>query len=66
MAYSLDPNRPTPWKVIDNFDEVGREGIYSGSLEDCQEFLSEQPDCNIAGMYDIKPNYAYRRTKEDV
>lgn len=40
--YSLDPNRETPYQVVDYTDEVGREGIYAGSLEDCQEFLTEQ------------------------
>ncbi len=25
-SYLLDPNRETPYVVIDNFDEAGREG----------------------------------------
>ena len=53
MGYSLDPNRPTPYKVIDNFDDWGREGVYSGSYEDCQAFIAEQSDSDIIGMYDI-------------
>lgn len=56
MGYSLDPNRPTPYRVIDNFDDWGREGVYAGTYEDCQAFIAEQPDCNILGMYDIIPN----------
>ena len=35
---NLDPNRPTTHVVIDNFDEIGREGVYTGSYEDCVEF----------------------------
>ena len=57
MGYSLDPNRPTPFKVIDNFDECGREGVYAGTYEDCQAFIAKQSDCsNMPGMYDIVPN----------
>ena len=55
-GYSLDENRPTPYMVIDNFDEWGREGVYSGGYEDCQNFIAEQDDATIAGMYDIVPN----------
>jgi len=57
MAYSLDPERKRTHVVIDNFDECGREGVYSGSYEDCMEFIAEQSDANIAGMYDIVPNW---------
>ena len=54
-SYSLDPNRKTPYKVIDNFDEVGKEGVYAGELEDCQNFINEQSDGCIG--YDIIPTY---------
>lgn len=57
MGYSLDPNRPTPYKVIDNFDDWGREGVYVGTYEDCQAFIVEQLDCDdLLEMYDIIPN----------
>lgn len=56
MSYSLDPNRLTPYKVIDNFDDYGRQGVYSGSYEDCQNFIAEQEDSFCIGMYDIIPN----------
>jgi len=55
--YSLDPNRPTPYVVIDNFDECGRQGVYAGSYEDCEEFIAEQGDSFCIGMYDIVPNW---------
>ena len=60
-SYSLDPNRPTPFKVIDYIDECGREGVYSGSYEDCQNFISEQSDGCVAGLYDIVPNPYYKK-----
>lgn len=41
---NLDPNRITSHKVIDYTDEIGKEGVYIGSFEDCQEFISEQGD----------------------
>ena len=56
---NLDPNRPTPYVVIDNFDEVGREGVYSGPYEDCVEFVASQPDADISGLYDIVPNWRH-------
>ena len=56
MNYNLDSNRLTPFKVIDNFDEWGREGVYSGSYEDCQNFIASQEDSFCSGMYDIIPN----------
>lgn len=61
MSYSLDPQRPRPYVVIDYFDAIGREGVYSGSFEDCQAFISEQPDADISGMYDIIKNPHYDR-----
>ena len=54
---NLNPNRKRTHVVIDNFDIVGREGIYSGSYEDCMEFIQEQGDTDIIGMYDIVPNW---------
>ena len=41
---NLNPNRPTTHKVIDYLDTIGEEGVYVGSLEDCQEFIAEQGD----------------------
>lgn len=61
MSYSLDPNRPTPYKVIDNFDDYGREGVYAGSYNNCNAFIAEQSDSDICGMYDIVPNPYYKR-----
>ena len=57
MNYSLDKNRPTPYVVVDNFDEAGRCGVYAGTYEDCEAFVAEQGDCCIIGMYDIVPNW---------
>lgn len=57
--YSLDPNRETPYKVVDYTDEIGREGIYAGSWEDCQEFLAEQASYGALGL-DIVPNPHYK------
>ena len=34
--YSLGPNRDMPYLVVDMFDDVSREGIYSGTYEDYQ------------------------------
>ena len=59
--YNLDPNRETPYKVVDYTYEVGREGIYAGSWEDCQEFLAEQASgCSCIGL-DIVPNPYYKK-----
>ena len=55
--YKLDLDRPRPYVVIDNFDEYGRNGVYSGSYEDCQAFVAAQEDSDIIGMYDIVPNW---------
>jgi len=58
--YSLDPDRPTPYIVIDNFDDYGKQGVYAGTQEDCEAFIAEQSDCTIIGMYDIIPNPHYK------
>lgn len=59
--YSLDPNRELTHKVIDRTDEVGMEGIYAGSYEDCQAYLEEQLQyCSGYGL-DIIPNPYYKR-----
>ena len=50
---NLDPNRITSHVVIDYTDEIGIEGVYIGSFDDCQEFISEQGD---AIGYDIVLN----------
>lgn len=55
--YSLDPNRPTPYVVVDHFDEIGEEGVYAGSYDDCQAFIAEQSDSGIMGMYEIVHNW---------
>lgn len=61
--YSLDPNRELTHKVIDITDEVGREGIYAGSYEDCQAYLEEQLQyCDGWGL-DIIPNPYYKQKK---
>lgn len=39
---NLDLNRKVTHRVIDHIDSVGMEGVYEGSLDDCQEFVSEQ------------------------
>ena len=39
---NLNEDRKVTHKVIDHLDSIGMEGIYEGSLEDCQEFVSEQ------------------------
>lgn len=59
-SYSLDPNRDMSWLVVDMFNEVGKEGIYSGTYEDCQMFMAEQAKfCSCIGM-DIVPNPHYK------
>lgn len=54
---NLNPNREHTHVVIDNFSTTGREGVYSGSYEDCMEFIQEQGDSDILGMYDIVPEW---------
>ena len=41
MSYSLDPKRKITHLVIDDTDEVGREGIYGGSYDDCVAYIQE-------------------------
>lgn len=42
--------------VVDYSDEVGREGVYAGSYDDCVAYLEEQGNhCTCLGM-DIVPN----------
>jgi hypothetical protein len=63
-SYSLDPNRDRSWLVVDRYDEVGREGVYSGTYEDCQMFIAGQVRaCSCVGM-DIIPNPYYRKKVE--
>jgi hypothetical protein len=61
-SYSLNPNRDRSWMVVDMFDEeVGREGIYSGTYDDCQIYMAEYAKhCSCIGM-DIVPNPYYRK-----
>jgi hypothetical protein len=56
--YSLNPNREMPYMVIDRTDEVGMDGVYAGSYDDCQEFLYEQSQHCSIGM-EIIPNPYY-------
>ena len=61
IRYSLDPNRDMSWLVVDMYDEVGREGIYAGSYDDCQMFMVEHAKvCSCIGM-DIVPNPYYKK-----
>ena len=50
-TYSLDLNREMPYLVIDLFDNIGREGVYAGTYEDCRAFIDEQVD--DLGLYKI-------------
>lgn len=54
---NLNPDRKRTHVVIDNIDACGREGVYEGSYEDCLQFLQEQGDADIIGLYEIIPNY---------
>ena len=63
MSYSLDPNREMPYMVIDRFDEVGMEGVYAGTYDDCQMYMAEQgKHSSLIGM-DIVPNPHYQKVK---
>ena len=56
--YSLDINREMPYMVIDRTDEVGMEGVYAGSYDDCQAFLYEQSQyCSIGMEIVLNPYY---------
>lgn len=55
---NLDRNRVRTHKVIDMYDPIGMGGVYSGSYENCLEFMSEQSD--TFGMSIIANPY-YRR-----
>ena len=60
MSYSLDPKRKCTHMVVDDFDPVGREGIYAGTYEDCVMYMAEQAKhCSCIGM-DIVPNPYYK------
>lgn len=64
MSYSLDPKREMSYIVIDNFDEVGMEGVYAGTYEDCEMYMAEQAKhCSCIGM-DIVPNPYYKKIKK--
>lgn len=58
-SYSLDPNRDRSWMVVDMFDEAGREGIYSGTYEDCLMYMIER--ANFCVGVDIVPNPYYKK-----
>lgn len=50
MAVNLDPNRKCTHKVIDN--AIG-QSLYSGSKQDCEDFIATQEDAWCAGMYSV-------------
>ena len=60
MNYSLDPKREMPYIVIDNFDEVGMEGVYAGTYEDCEMYMEEQSKHSSCIGMDIVPNPNYK------
>lgn len=60
MSYSLDPKREMSYIVIDNFDEVGMEGIYAGTYEDCEMYMAEQAKHSSCIGMDIVPNPYYK------
>lgn len=60
MNYSLDPKREMSYIVIDNFDEVGMEGIYAGTYEDCEMYMAEQAKYSSCIGMDIIPNPNYK------
>ena len=59
-SYSLDPNRDRSWLVVDMFEEVGWECIYSGTYEDCQMYMAEYAKHRSCIGMDIVPNPYYR------
>ena len=63
-SYSLDINRDRSWMVVDMYDEVGREGIYSGTYEDCQIYMAEYAKFNSCIGMDIVPNPYYRKEQK--
>ena len=60
MNYSLDPKREMSHIVIDNFDEVGMEGVYAGTYEDCEMYMAEQAKHSSCIGMDIIPNPNYK------
>lgn len=61
MSYSLNPNREMPYMVIDQFDEVGMEGVYAGTYEDCEMYMAEQAKHSSCIGMDIVPNPHYQK-----
>lgn len=56
MSYSLNPKRKITHLVIDDTDEVGREGIYGGSYDDCIAYVSEMAKHSLSIGIKIIPN----------
>lgn len=56
MNYSLNPKRKITHLVIDDTDEVGREGIYGGSYDDCIAYVSEMAKHSLSIGIKIIPN----------
>lgn len=64
MSYSLDPKREMLYMVIDRTDEIGMEGVYAGSYNDCQAFLYEQSQyCSIGMEIILNPHYNTKGNK---
>jgi hypothetical protein len=61
MSYSLDPKREMSWLVIDRTSMAGMEGVYAGSYEDCEAYLSEATEFGGAFGMDIIPNPYYKK-----
>ena len=61
VKYSLDPNREMPYMVIDRYDEVGMEGVYAGSYDDCQIYMAGQAKVSSCIGMEIVPNPHYQR-----
>ena len=47
---NLDPERKCTHKVIDN---AIQQSVYSGSKQDCEDFITTQEDAWCAGMYSV-------------
>lgn len=56
MSYSLDPKRKITHLVIDDTDEVGREGIYGGSYGDCVAYVQEMAKYSSCIGINISPD----------
>lgn len=57
----MDPNREMPYMVIDRYDEVGMEGVYAGSYEDCEIYMTGQAKDSCCIGMEIVPNPHYQK-----